>query len=508
MIGRMDCLEPRRMLANVVTVESTSQGVSLIDVESQQATAGDAIDVTYTASQITITAKNGTQLNVGGTNTTTHTINTTQVTPLFIALNAPGNAVTITGDGTARLGWVEVRFGNNQGNNTLKLDEVLADTVTVVGRRSNTAVTAEQATIDGPLRVLLGQQPTGSFTVEQSTVNGPVRAEAQRLTANESTFDGQVSIFQRGADSVLTTTASTYNGVMGVRQGTNGVVNVNASEDGPNRFRGQQIIKGESEQTSTLNVAENGAVNDIPPTLVRVASKTIKPPAAPTVNSTTSAVILPEVTGTWDSVNAKTLKVTLGSKTYTLGTDAELTSPSAGKWSLDLTEVELPTGDSTVTAVNENANGNSTQGTGKITLTGETPEETSISKFLAANQLTATETASGLNYVIVSEGDGPIPTNGQSITANYTGYLLNADGTQGTKFDSNVDPAFNHVTPFRFTLGQGRVIAGWDEAFALFPVGTVAKLLIPSALGYGPGGSGSIPPNSILIFDVTLLSAE
>ena len=88
-----------------------------------------------------------------------------------------------------------------------------------------------------------------------------------------------------------------------------------------------------------------------------------------------------------------------------------------------------------------------------------------IPGFLAANNLTATKTATGLNYVVTTQGTGAIPTTGKTVTVNYTGYLLNADGTQGTKFDSNVDPQFNHVNPFNFTLGVNQVIAGWDEAF-------------------------------------------
>lgn len=504
----MDCLEPRRMLANVVTVESSSRGVSLIDVNSQQDSVGDSFDVTYTASQITVKAKNGTQLNVNGTNTTTHTINTSAPTPLVIALNAPGNTVTITGDGTASLGALEVRFAKGTGTNSLTLTDVVADSVTIVGRRNTTNVTTQTSTINGPLRVLLGKETTGTFSIDQSTVNGPTRAEALRWTSNQTTFDGQVLLTQKSANSTLTTTASTFNELVGVRQGSNGVVNVNASAEGPNRFRGQQIIKGDSEQSNTVNVANNGAIHDIPPTLIRTATKSATPPTAPTVNSVSVNVKPSTVTGTWDSVNASKLTVTVDDETFTLGTDSELTSPTAGQWSLSLADVDLPTGQNTVTVVNTNAQGDSTQGTGTITIAEALTEQQSIDAFLAANSLTATKTASGLNYVVVSQGSGAIPTAGQTVSTNYTGYLLNSDGTLGTKFDSNEDPAFNHVTPFRFPLGQRRVIAGWDEAFALLPVGTVAKLLIPAALGYGAGGSSNIPPNSTLIFDVTVLSAQ
>ena len=106
--------------------------------------------------------------------------------------------------------------------------------------------------------------------------------------------------------------------------------------------------------------------------------------------------------------------------------------------------------------------------------------------------------------MITTPATGAIPTSGQTVTANYTGYVLNADGTPGAQFDSNTTAA-----GYSFKLGVGQVIKGWDEAFALLPVGTVAKLLIPSPSAYGVTGSGlKIPPNTTLIFDVTAVSAK
>jgi FKBP-type peptidyl-prolyl cis-trans isomerase FkpA len=77
------------------------------------------------------------------------------------------------------------------------------------------------------------------------------------------------------------------------------------------------------------------------------------------------------------------------------------------------------------------------------------------------------------------------------------------------KFDSNEDPAFQHVQPFTFNLGTGQVIPGWDEGIALLNKGAKAKLLIPSPLAYGdrgmpgsPANPEGIPANSVLIFDV------
>jgi len=101
-------------------------------------------------------------------------------------------------------------------------------------------------------------------------------------------------------------------------------------------------------------------------------------------------------------------------------------------------------------------------------------------------------------------GTGVEAVSGRKITVNYTGAL-----TDGTVFDSNVDPKFSHVEPFSFSLGAGEVIKGWDEGFAGMKVGGKRKLTIPPELGYGAYGAGSaIPPNATLVFDVELLAVE
>lgn len=116
----------------------------------------------------------------------------------------------------------------------------------------------------------------------------------------------------------------------------------------------------------------------------------------------------------------------------------------------------------------------------------------------------AKKDASGLYYVIHAPGAGPAPKDGQSVTVNYTGQNLN-----GVKFDSNVDPAFNHVEPFSFNLGKSSVIKGWDKGVALMKKGTKATFYLPSSLGYGERGAGDkIAPNAILIFDIELVSFQ
>lgn len=106
-------------------------------------------------------------------------------------------------------------------------------------------------------------------------------------------------------------------------------------------------------------------------------------------------------------------------------------------------------------------------------------------------------TKSGLKYIITKKGDGVRAKVGDKIEAHYTGKFTN-----GEVFDSSVDRG----TPFKFNLGKGQVIKGWDEGFALLDVGDEATFIIPYELAYGAAGRPpSIPAKATLIFDVQLL---
>lgn len=106
---------------------------------------------------------------------------------------------------------------------------------------------------------------------------------------------------------------------------------------------------------------------------------------------------------------------------------------------------------------------------------------------------------SGLKIEDEVIGTGAEAVAGKEITVNYVGTLTN-----GTKFDSSYD----RNQPFKFTLGAGQVIAGWDQGFAGMKVGGKRKLTIPPELGYGSRAAGAIPPNSTLIFEVELLNVS
>lgn len=110
-------------------------------------------------------------------------------------------------------------------------------------------------------------------------------------------------------------------------------------------------------------------------------------------------------------------------------------------------------------------------------------------------------TASGLKYEEVKVGTGPAAKKGDTVAVHYTGRLTN-----GKKFDSSLDRG----QPIEFPLGEGRVIAGWDEGIAGMKKGGKRKLIIPAKLGYGDRGTpdGTIPPGATLIFDVELVAIK
>ena len=115
-----------------------------------------------------------------------------------------------------------------------------------------------------------------------------------------------------------------------------------------------------------------------------------------------------------------------------------------------------------------------------------------------AGQIQTTD--SGLEYVIVDEGQGPVPMPGQKLSAHYYGLLMD-----GTEFDNS----YGRGEYFTFQPGLGQVIAGWDEAFTTLKVGTKAMLFIPSSLASGETGYPPvIPPNAELAFFVELISVN
>ena len=115
------------------------------------------------------------------------------------------------------------------------------------------------------------------------------------------------------------------------------------------------------------------------------------------------------------------------------------------------------------------------------------------------NQQTSTSfNIQGMKVEILKQGTGEGAKAGDNIVVNYVGTL-----TDGTKFDSSID----RNQPFPYTLGQNRVIKGWELGLVGMKVGEKRRLTIPPELGYGAAGAGgAIPPNATLIFEIDMLS--
>lgn len=119
--------------------------------------------------------------------------------------------------------------------------------------------------------------------------------------------------------------------------------------------------------------------------------------------------------------------------------------------------------------------------------------------FLAANKTKqgVVTLPSGLQYTVLTPGNGPSPKLTDTVRTHYHGTLID-----GTVFDSSVE----RKEPATFPVG--RVIRGWTEALQLMNVGSKWRLFVPSELAYGPQGQGPIGPHAVLVFDVELLGIE
>ena len=129
----------------------------------------------------------------------------------------------------------------------------------------------------------------------------------------------------------------------------------------------------------------------------------------------------------------------------------------------------------------------------KDVISQATADENKITKYLTDNNLDATATGTGLYYIISAPGSGIQPNAKSDVTVNYKGYLID-----GSVFDQSKSGGY--------TTNLNSVIKGWQEGVPLIKKGGKIKLIIPSALGYGASAAGSIPANSVLVFDIELMN--
>ncbi|MBD3176168.1 MAG: FKBP-type peptidyl-prolyl cis-trans isomerase [Armatimonadia bacterium] len=172
-----------------------------------------------------------------------------------------------------------------------------------------------------------------------------------------------------------------------------------------------------------------------------------------------------------------------------------LSSAAGGPQPLELpVPDEEPAGDGADTDSEDTAD--ETSGDGE---TAEEPEDTAADGTEDEGEVITTDT--GLQYIILEEGEGEVAEPGDTVAVHYTGTLKST----GAKFDSSLDRG----EPIVFPLGAGAVIAGWDEGIAGMKAGEKRKLIIPSDLAYGSMGSPPvIPPNADLVFETELVEVR
>jgi FKBP-type peptidyl-prolyl cis-trans isomerase FkpA len=127
-------------------------------------------------------------------------------------------------------------------------------------------------------------------------------------------------------------------------------------------------------------------------------------------------------------------------------------------------------------------------------------EQTNFASTLGVNLSASTRTPNGAYYRDIVTGTGAVVAAGDSISVRYTVWLAN-----GTQIDTNVGSTLPLLT---FKLGVGSVIGGFDEGLLGVKVGTQRQLIIPPSLGYGPYDYGQIPGNSVLVFNIEVISSK
>lgn len=140
-------------------------------------------------------------------------------------------------------------------------------------------------------------------------------------------------------------------------------------------------------------------------------------------------------------------------------------------------------------------------------------EPEAIENYVRENNITVKPNDKGVYVIVKKKGNGAKVAAGRQVAMNYTGRLLD-----GTIFDSSVEsdaikgglhqPGRNYE-PLAYTVGEMRLIPGWEESVMGMPEGTIMQVVIPSAQAYGPQGAGdAIPPYSPLVFDIEIVSVK
>jgi FKBP-type peptidyl-prolyl cis-trans isomerase FkpA len=126
-------------------------------------------------------------------------------------------------------------------------------------------------------------------------------------------------------------------------------------------------------------------------------------------------------------------------------------------------------------------------------------ETTNFASSLGVDLDASTRTTNGAYFRDIVAGTGAVIAGGDQVSVHYTGWLSNG---------TTIDNSHSSGATFDFQFTPGQVIAGWIEGMAGMKVGGQRQLVIPPWLAYGEGGTGVIPPNAVLVFNIELVAVQ
>ncbi len=267
LVPHLESLESRQLLTSLVAVHVNGNLINISELRGGSPSSSEVdFSLSYTSSQVVLTGTNGTEFRQAGQTMATDTINITGPATIVMQLNQHANTVSISGDGTDNLSALHLRLSAGTQDSSVSLDNVITDSLTLRGRRTNDSVTLNHSTVNDNLTAFLGTTAGDSLDLESSTVSGNLNDVVGQLTMNGSTVTGKLHNTEPSKDSTLSTTDTTYNGAVSIHMGPAGVINLDSSTTGSNEFKSAVTVVGSARNETTVNEEQNSTVFDVTPT--------------------------------------------------------------------------------------------------------------------------------------------------------------------------------------------------------------------------------------------------
>jgi hypothetical protein len=402
--------------------------------------------------------------------------------------------VTGSGDDYVSIGGSDIRgttfISTGDGNDTVNLGWTRFDSLVLDGGAGTNQVGAPSVDLDHSPQVT-------NFTVSPTLIPLPTPAPAPTAQDDSLTVSaGSSATVDVAANDSASQSSLDLTSVTLVTQPTLGTVTVNG--DGTVTYTSTGTTAGtDSFQYTIKNAA--GVVSNIATVSVTITSADTTAPTV-TVSSTASNPTETSPIPVTVTFSESVTGFTAAGVSATNGTVSNFAIVSASTYTFDVTPITQ--GDVTISIaanVARDAGGNANVASASLTRTFDGTVSGSSGMSATMPDVNAAEwqtQANGLKIWDVQTGSGTAVTSGSTVEVYYTGWLA----SDGTEFDSNRTGS----SPATFQLGN--LIEGWQEGLVGMQAGGIRRLFVPAALGYGSSGSGSIPSNADLVFEIKLIA--